>query len=75
MSLSKPLELVTDTEAWRPSGHGVPKSQIPSFLQPASVPVLCLHFLGADQKQKGKGAHAAESGPEITRGFLLRARR
>ena len=22
MSLSKPLELVTDTEAWRPSGHG-----------------------------------------------------
>ena len=27
MSLSKPLELVTDTEAWRPSGHGVPKSQ------------------------------------------------
>ena len=27
LSLSKPLELVTDTEAWRPSGHGVPKSQ------------------------------------------------
>ena len=26
MSLSKPLELVTDTEAWRPSGHGVPES-------------------------------------------------
>ena len=26
-SLSKPLELVTDTEAWPPSGHGVPKSQ------------------------------------------------
>ena len=22
VSLSKPLELVTDTEAWRPSGHG-----------------------------------------------------
>ena len=27
MSLSKPLELVMDTEAWRPAGHGVPKSQ------------------------------------------------
>ena len=27
MSLSKPLELVTDTEAWRPAGHGVPKRQ------------------------------------------------
>ena len=22
MSLSKPLELVMDTEAWRPAGHG-----------------------------------------------------
>ena len=28
MSLSKPLELVMDTEAWRPAGHGVPKSHI-----------------------------------------------
>ena len=28
MSLSKPLELVMDTEAQRPAGHGVPKSQI-----------------------------------------------
>ena len=27
MSLSKPLELVMDTEAQRPAGHGVPKSQ------------------------------------------------
>ena len=27
MSLSKPLELVMDTEAWRPAGHGVTKSQ------------------------------------------------
>ena len=27
MSLSKPLELVMDTEARRPAGHGVPKSQ------------------------------------------------
>ena len=27
MSLSKPLELVMDTEAWHPAGHGVPKSQ------------------------------------------------
>ena len=43
MSLSKPLELVMDTEAQRPAGHGVPKSQtrlshwtelnIQSFLQ------------------------------------------
>ena len=23
MSLSKPLELVMETEAWRPAGHGV----------------------------------------------------
>ena len=36
MSLSKPLELVTDTEAWRPSGHGVPKSQTPSLEGPVS---------------------------------------
>ena len=27
ISLSKPLELVMDTEARRPAGHGVPKSQ------------------------------------------------
>ena len=27
MGLSKPLELVMDTEAQRPAGHGVPKSQ------------------------------------------------
>ena len=27
MSLSEPLELVMDTEARRPAGHGVPKSQ------------------------------------------------
>ena len=27
MSLSKPLELVMDTEAQSPAGHGVPKSQ------------------------------------------------
>ena len=27
VSLSKPLELVMDTEAQRPAGHGVPKSQ------------------------------------------------
>ena len=27
MSLSKPLESVMDTEAQRPAGHGVPKSQ------------------------------------------------
>src|SRR5574337_293420 len=27
MSLSKPLELVMDTEAQRPAGHGVPKSR------------------------------------------------
>ena len=27
ISLSKPLELVMDMEAWRPAGHGVPKSQ------------------------------------------------
>ena len=27
MSVSKPLELVMDTEARRPAGHGVPKSQ------------------------------------------------
>ena len=27
MSLCKPLELVTDTEAERPSGHGVPNTQ------------------------------------------------
>ena len=27
MSLSKPLDLVMDMEAWRPAGHGVPKSQ------------------------------------------------
>ena len=27
MSLSKPLELVMDTEAQRPAGHRVPKSQ------------------------------------------------
>ena len=27
MSLSKPLELVTDTDAWLPAGHRVPKSQ------------------------------------------------
>ena len=27
MSLTKPLELVMDTEAQRPAGHGVPKSQ------------------------------------------------
>ena len=27
MSLSKPLELVMDTEAQRPAGHGVAKSQ------------------------------------------------
>src|SRR5574340_363186 len=43
MSLSKPLELVMDTEAQRPAGHGVPKIQtrlshltelnIQSFLQ------------------------------------------
>ena len=27
MCLSKPLDLVTDTEAWHPAGHRVPKSQ------------------------------------------------
>ena len=29
LAVCTPLELVTDTEAWRPSGHGVPKSQAP----------------------------------------------
>ena len=34
MSLSKLWELVMDTEAQRPAGHGVPKSQTRLFVTP-----------------------------------------
>ena len=40
MSLSKPLELVTDTEAWRPSGHGVPESDTTERLKNSILTIV-----------------------------------